>query len=314
MGRKKHIIQIDTPEQKAKVLKVFESLNSKNQIHIYYGISDNKQGSEYVRHIAQEIGFDLNTYKIRKQKPKRYCLECGKEITKRTNEKFCCSSCSASYNNRKRGSRTKETKKKISEGLKKYFKNINSQNSNNENIPKSERYCLNCGKNITNSKNIKFCSRSCSAKYRNEKKYGSDKNREKRYCLECGKELKNCQKKFCSNHCSSQYVHKKAYQYYIKHQDEFCRANYVPKCFYDMFLEEQNHRCIICGQEDIHNGKRLRFVIDHIDGDASNNHRDNLRLVCPNCDSQLDTFKSKNKNSKRRNYWKEKILRNLLDK
>ena len=42
-----------------------------------------------------------------------------------------------------------------------------------------------------------------------------------------------------------------------------------------------------------------RFQPIHIDGDASNNFRDNLRLVCPNCDSQLDTYKSRNKNSTR---------------
>jgi len=54
---------------------------------------------------------------------------------------------------------------------------------------------------------------------------------------------------------------------------------------------------------------KLVFVLDHIDGDASNNKRENLRLICPNCDSQTDTFKSKNKFSTRRNYWKEKILK-----
>lgn len=56
------------------------------------------------------------------------------------------------------------------------------------------------------------------------------------------------------------------------------------------------------------NGKELHFVLDHIDGDASNNHQDNLRLICPNCDSQLDTYKSKNKNSARthrKNYLEE---------
>jgi hypothetical protein len=50
-----------------------------------------------------------------------------------------------------------------------------------------------------------------------------------------------------------------------------------------------------------------------IDGDASNNLRSNIRMICPNCDSQTDTFKSKNKNSKRRNYWKEKIINNLTN-
>lgn len=41
-------------------------------------------------------------------------------------------------------------------------------------------------------------------------------------------------------------------------------------------------------------------------GDAANNRRENLRLVCPNCDSQLDTYKSKNKNSAR----KKRYLKN----
>lgn len=36
-----------------------------------------------------------------------------------------------------------------------------------------------------------------------------------------------------------------------------------------------------------------------VDGHVSNNKRDNLRCICPNCDSQLDTYKSKNKNSDR---------------
>lgn len=40
-------------------------------------------------------------------------------------------------------------------------------------------------------------------------------------------------------------------------------------------------------------------MLDHIDGDATNNHRDNLRMVCSNCDSQLPTFKSRNRGNGR---------------
>lgn len=43
----------------------------------------------------------------------------------------------------------------------------------------------------------------------------------------------------------------------------------------------------------------LALVLDHIDGNPDNNHRDNLRLVCPNCDSQLPTFKSRNRGNGR---------------
>ena len=61
----------------------------------------------------------------------------------------------------------------------------------------------------------------------------------------------------------------------------------------------QDHKCAICGCEDVWNGKALTFILDHIDGNAAHSSSDNLRLICPNCDSQLDTYKSRNKNSAR---------------
>lgn len=70
------------------------------------------------------------------------------------------------------------------------------------------------------------------------------------------------------------------------------------------FLKEQNNKCAICGITNLWQDKPLIFVLDHIDGNADNNSRDNLRLVCPNCDSQLPTYKSKNKNSARKKYRK----------
>ena len=51
--------------------------------------------------------------------------------------------------------------------------------------------------------------------------------------------------------------------------------------------------------QDTWNNKKINFILDHIDGNAANNDRSNMRLICPNCDSQLDTYKSKNKNSAR---------------
>ena len=57
--------------------------------------------------------------------------------------------------------------------------------------------------------------------------------------------------------------------------------------------------------------KRITFYLDHINRDASQSNRENLRLICPNCDSQLDTYKSKNKNSKR--YGRKKFLHEKHD-
>lgn len=60
-------------------------------------------------------------------------------------------------------------------------------------------------------------------------------------------------------------------------------------------IEAQHHACDICGSPDHWMGMTLIFVLDHIDGDSMNNGRDNLRMVCPNCDSQLPTFQSRNR-------------------
>ena len=135
----------------------------------------------------------------------------------------------------------------------------------------------------------------------------------KHICEQCGVEFTSHQNhvRFCSNKCSSKYKHIIAYKDFIENNEKYCVGNYTPKRFKDFFLDDQNGLCAICNNPPEHNGKPLIFVLDHIDGDASNNKRENLRLICPNCDSQLDTFKSKNKNSKRRNYWKEHIIKQL---
>lgn len=48
--------------------------------------------------------------------------------------------------------------------------------------------------------------------------------------------------------------------------------------------------CAICGLPPMWNGKRLVLRLDHENGVRNDNRERNLRLLCPNCDSQLDTF------------------------
>lgn len=124
-------------------------------------------------------------------------------------------------------------------------------------------------------------------------------------CANCGKEFKKISgysNKFCCAECGLEYNHKIGYQKILDGDPSIMRANYIPKHFKDDILQEQEGVCAICGMKPEWNGKPLVFILDHIDGHASNNKRDNLRCICPNCDSQLDTYKSKNKCGERSYY------------
>ena len=58
------------------------------------------------------------------------------------------------------------------------------------------------------------------------------------------------------------------------------------------------NKCAVCGMLPIWQGKPLVLILDHINGVNDDNRRENLRLVCGNCNCQLDTTNGKNKRTK----------------
>lgn len=124
-------------------------------------------------------------------------------------------------------------------------------------------------------------------------------------CKICGKEIfvnygkKRNKSGMCIN-CYRDYCNKLKIEEWLKTGNTGCSVSTTLRSVIRTYiLKEQDYKCAICGISNVWNKKPLNFILDHINGDASNNFRYNLRLICSNCDSQLDTYKYKNKNSAR---------------
>ena len=76
-------------------------------------------------------------------------------------------------------------------------------------------------------------------------------------------------------------------------------------------VEKFGEKCFECGLGAIWQNKKLVLQLEHADGNSDNNMPTNLKLLCPNCHTQTETFGSKGqgnrykKVSKRNKYLQE---------
>ena len=189
-----------------------------------------------------------------------------------------------------------------------------------EEYEKNPHLCKACKKSLEYSKrHNKFCSHSCSATFNNARVWGNQGKirissgeavaeamvrKTQQNCKNCGKPIK-ARRTFCSVRCQQAYYwqsRKNKIEAEGKFEAAFGGEAHRP--FVKRYLTEKyGHKCSICGTTEWC-GKPVPLVVDHIDGDSTNNTVANFRLVCGNCDMQLPTYKSKNKHGRawRRKY------------
>lgn len=157
----------------------------------------------------------------------------------------------------------------------------------------SPNLCPCCGTAIPfkSRKKSVFCSQSCAARHNNVVR--GNKNRDSwltsAKCIYCGEQLTNKYSKYCSTQCQVDFQWKLKKQNWL---DTGCKESnrFIRK----VLTEEQGDCCSVCCITE-HNGKPLVFEVEHKNGNSEDCSVSNVCLICPNCHSQTDTYKGKNR-------------------
>lgn len=121
-------------------------------------------------------------------------------------------------------------------------------------------------------------------------------------CLNCWVEynpLRSSENQFCSYKCFQEDRKDKSHKLMIL---KFKEWNYKPKnprYLKKALIREYWNICVWCGNTE-RLWRPIPLEIHHKDWDSTNTIPSNIDLLCPNCHTFTDTYKSKNKNSTRK--------------
>ena len=133
-------------------------------------------------------------------------------------------------------------------------------------------------------------------------------------CKNCGKEFNHRASsfnKFCDNKCQQEYEYKIYIEKWKKNEENGCKGACSVSGYVKRYLfEKNNNKCQKCGWGEMNPyTNTIPLHIHHIDGDCTNNSKENLELLCPNCHSLTENFGILIKNSKR--FHRPKITKNM---
>jgi hypothetical protein len=114
-------------------------------------------------------------------------------------------------------------------------------------------------------------------------------------CKSCGVITDNIS--FCNRKCQIDFNQNEIYKKIDSgtYKVEPFGGNHVVKNY---LILRRGYKCECC-KLDVWMDQKMPLTVHHIDGDASNNHPDNIQLLCWNCHSLTDNYGSKNLKSTR---------------
>ena len=148
-------------------------------------------------------------------------------------------------------------------------------------VPKCRKFpvkiCVECGKEFNG---IKFCSRSCSVSFHN--RISHKRINPVRICTDCNIEYRSTAK-YCWR-CQENHKKERIDISKLKTNSSVSRR----------LISIRGRKCENCLNHEWF-GFPINLELHHIDGDNKNNNEGNVKLLCPNCHSNTENWRGRNK-------------------
>lgn len=162
--------------------------------------------------------------------------------------------------------------------------------------------CSNCEKFLLyKQRHNKYCSSSCAAKTNNTlspKRISKYKEKECKCCLKSIKTKED----FCEMKCRNDFLYMERFLEWYYNAGDFSGSALLIKGYITMMV---GYKCSECGIST-YNDKPLTLHLEHKDGNAINNSKENLCLLCPNCHALTPTYGARNIGNGKRTWRNER--------
>jgi hypothetical protein len=131
------------------------------------------------------------------------------------------------------------------------------------------------------------------------------RDKKEKNCLYCNNLIPN-RNIYCDNICQKKYEKKEDFNLIVEGEfDKLGSKQTIDRVSKQYLISLHGEKCMGCGWCEINSWtNKVPIELNHIDGDPENHSVTNLELLCPNCHSLTEFYKSRGKGRK----WRKTIF------